>query len=176
MIDTNVLLVADRRHSEVSPECVIACVEHLHRAQKSYVVTVDDANRILREYQSKISIERNEQPGVGTTFLKWLLQNQTNSGRVNKVPLTESKTNYFEEFPDIKFEPKFDRDDRKFVAVAHAHPAKPPIWQAVDSKWLDWWPSLLGVGVRVEFLCPSDVCGFYRHKFPNNSVPSLPPS
>ena len=72
-------------------------------------------------------------------------------------------------------EPQFDAPDRKFAAVAHAHPGKPPVWQAADSKWLNWWPALAAQGVRVDFLCPDDACRFYAKKFPNKPAPSLPP-
>jgi hypothetical protein len=68
----------------------------------------------------------------------------------------------------------FDAPDRKFAALAHAHPDKPAIWQAADCKWLDWWRALRAKGVEVEFLCPADVCSFYSKKFPEKQAPELP--
>ncbi|MGH8498629.1 MAG: hypothetical protein ACRERV_07480, partial [Methylococcales bacterium] len=69
---------------------------------------------------------------------------------------------------------RFDPPDRKFAAVANAHPDKPPVWQATDCKWLDWWSRLKKVGVTIEFLCPEDVYQFYRAKFPGKTLPPLP--
>lgn len=106
-------------------------------------------------------------------FLKWLLR-QSGSTRMEQVALTETTENVFSEFPDPALEPSFDAPDRKFAAVAYAHTDKPPIWQAADCKWLDWWPALHAKGLRVDFLCPQDACTFYRQKFPAKSTPTLP--
>jgi len=58
----------------------------------------------------------------------------------------------------------FDRSDRKFVAVANAHPAKPPILQSTDSKWWGWKDALHEVGITVHFLCPEYVQTLYAEK------------
>lgn len=172
VIDTNVLLVANGQHADVSPDCVAECVRRLQTIQQSAIVVIDDGYRILGEYQHKTSL--NPPKGVGDVFLKWLLRAAGNPARVERVPLTETAENCFSEFPDPALEPSFDAPDRKFAAVAHAHPDKPPIWQAADCKWLDWWPALRAKGVRVEFLCPDDACEFYLNKFPNKLRPALP--
>lgn len=172
VIDTNVLLVANGAHKDVSPQCVVECVKNLEAIKNSGVVVIDDAYRILSEYQHKTS--PNQPKGVGDVFLKWLLQNKGNASRVDLVPITETAEDEFDEFPDPDLQPRFDAPDRKFATVANAHPEHPPIWQAADCKWLDWWPQLAAHGVNVKFLCPDDVCQFYRRKFPNQPVPALP--
>lgn len=172
VIDTNVLLVANEQHADVSPDCVAECMRRLQVMQKSGITVIDDGFRILGEYQHKTSL--NPPKGVGDVFLKWLLRQAGNPDRVEQVSLTELAENKFSEFPDPALEPLFDAPDRKFAAVAHAHPDKPPIWQAADCKWLDWWPALQTKGVRIEFLCPEDACGFYQKKFPNKPLPELP--
>ncbi|QPK64475.1 hypothetical protein IVG45_05775 [Methylomonas sp. LL1] len=172
VIDTNVLLVANGRHPEVSPECVEECIRRLQDMEKSGITVIDDDFRILGEYLNKT--HPNQPKGVGDSFLKWLLQNQGNTARVEFVALTETTNDYFAEFPDPSLQRVFDAPDRKFAAVANAHPNKPTVWQAADCKWLDWWQSLQAKGVRVEFLCPADACVFYRKKFPNNPLPELP--
>jgi hypothetical protein len=172
IIDTNVLLVANRQHDDISPECVEICVERLQAIEKSGVVVIDDGFRILGEYQNKTQI--NPAKGVGDLFLKWLLRNAGNTKHVEQISLTETGHDCFTEFPDKNLEAAFDAPDRKFAAVAHAHPDKPPIWQAADCKWLDWWPALQAKGVTVEFLCPDDVCQFYRKKFPGKPTLVLP--
>jgi hypothetical protein len=173
VIDTNVLLVANEQHDGASPDCVIKCVQQLLKLQKSGVAVIDDEYRILSEYQKKARSKRSNR--VGDKFLKWLLQSQYSS-RVEQVALSETALDCFAEFPDPHLEPRFDPPDRKFAAVANAHPDHPPIWQAVDSKWLDWWGALKARGIEVVFLCPDDICGFYTKKFPGRPVPMLPES
>lgn len=172
VIDTNVLLVANGQHDDVSADCVTACVQRLKAMEKAGITVIDDGYRILGEYQHKTQI--NPPKGVGDVFLKWLLRQAGNAARVEQVPLTETAENFFIEFPDSTLQPDFDAPDRKFAAVANVHPDKPPIWQAADCKWLDWWPALQAKGIRVEFLCPEDACEFYRNKFPNEPLPTLP--
>lgn len=172
VIDTNVLLVANEQHSDVSFECIEECVRRLQAMEKSGITVIDDGFRILGEYQHKTKL--NPPKGVGDLFLKYLLRNAGNSARVEQVCLTESGENLFDEFPDPILQRVFDAPDRKFAAVANAHSDKPPVWQAADCKWLDWWPSLREKGVTVDFLCPADACSFYRKKFPNNPLPALP--
>lgn len=172
VVDTNVLLVANGQHPDVSPECVVACVGHLQSLEKTGVVVIDDGYRILGEYRKKTSMSPPK--GVGDIFLKWLMRNATNRRYVEQVSLTETATDCFEEFPVPALAAAFDASDRKFAAVAHAHPHRPPVWQAADSKWLAWWKDLQAHGVRVVFLCPSDVMRVYRKKFPDRPEPVLP--
>lgn len=172
VIDTNVLLVANGQHADVSEDCVIECVQRLQAMQKTGVTVIDDGFRILGEYQNKTQLTPPK--GVGDVFLKWLLRQTGNPGRVQQVALTETAPNCFSEFPDPALEPAFDAPDRKFAAVAYAHPDKPVVWQAADCKWLDWWSALSAKGVAVEFLCPTDACQFYRKKFPAKPAPKLP--
>lgn len=172
VIDTNVLLVANEQHPDVSADCVIACVQRLEAMKKTGITVIDDGYRILSEYQNKTNPKQSKR--VGDVFLKWLLQNQSNPQRVVQVVISETATDWFVEFPDQALQTTFDAPDRKFAAVAHAHPDKPSVWQAADCKWLDWWPALQAKGVRVEFLCPEDACKFYRNKFPSKPLPALP--
>lgn len=171
VIDTNVLLVANGQHADVSEDCVIACVTRLRSIQQSGIVVIDDGYRILGEYQHKTSL--NPPKGAGDVFLKWLLR-QSGTAQVEQVTLHETAENSFAEFPDPALEPLFDAPDRKFAAVAHAHQDKPTIWQAADCKWLDWWRALRVKGVTVEFLCAEDACRFYRKKFGDKPAPELP--
>lgn len=172
VVDTNVLLVANGRHADVSPDCVETCVQRLLDLQAGGTVVVDDGFRILGEYHHKTQL--NPPKGVGDVFLKWLLRNVGNPQRVHTVAITEPAADRFDEFPDATLQDDFDPPDRKFAAVANAHPDKPPILQAADCKWLDWWAALAAQGVAVEFLCPTDACRFYANKFPTRPTPALP--
>lgn len=172
VVDTNVLLVANGQHPDVSEACVQACVQHLQTLQAVGVTVIDDAYHVLGEYQHKTSISPPK--GVGDVFLKWLLRNIGNPDHVEQVSITEIGEDEFIEFPCHDLQQRFDAPDRKFPAVSYAHPDKPSIWQAADCKWLDWWPTLAEHGVQVEFLCPEDACSFYRNKFPKQPVPAAP--
>lgn len=173
VIDTNVLLIANNQHEDISIECVSECIVRLKAIQNDGTVVIDDGFRILSEYQNKTQL--NPPKGVGDVFLKWLLRNTGNSARVVQVALTETDNDSFAEFPDQTLQPSFDPSDRKFVAVANAHPDKPTVWQGADCKWLNWFPQLQAVGVNVEFVCPEDTCRFYAKKFPHQPIPALLP-
>jgi hypothetical protein len=48
---------------------------------------------------------------------------------VHTVPLTELAADRYAEFPD-----------------------RPPVWQAADSKWLDWWQPLAAAALVLLYL------------------------
>ncbi len=172
VIDTNVLLIANGNHAGATQQCRDACAQRLLQRQRAGVVVIDDAYRILEEYSHKT--RPNQPKGVGDAFLKWLLQNQANGKRVHRVTIHQTRVDRFTEFPDDALQDRFDPPDRKFVAVANAHPDKPAVWQAGDSKWLAWWQDLKRLGVQVEFLCPDDLREVYARKFPGRPLPPLP--
>lgn len=153
VIDTNVAVVANAKHLEASPQCVRECVQRLESIHQNGYVAVDDGWRIIREYRQNLS--ESGQPGVGDRFLKWLLQNHANPDRCVKVALTviDEAAQEYVEFPSVAGLTGFDPSDRKFVAVANAHPDKPSILQAVDSKWKAFGPAFLEAGITVDFLC-----------------------
>jgi hypothetical protein len=158
VVDTNVILVANRQHQDVTEECVVSCAARLHQIVQGGRVAIDDGYRILKEYQNKTTPNAGKRPG--DAFIKWLLRNNANPARCDQVPLRKHPARHFDNFPDDVRLAKFDPSDRKFVSVAAAHPGKPPILQAADSKWLDWAPALRDHGIEVEFLCPEDIRTF----------------
>ena len=164
VIDTNVLAVAAGLHNEVSAGCVGACARALDAATKHHRVVIDNGWRILREYQSNVG--KGKQKNVGTVFLKWLYQNMQTPNRCDQIVVTQSSDKtQFAEFPNHRgLRAQVDPSDCIFIAVAHAHPDKPPIWEAVDSKWLDWEPNLNACGLSVEFLCQADIERFRATK------------
>jgi hypothetical protein len=162
VVDTNVILVANGQHLDVSPTCVAACASRLHDIVKNGCVAIDDEHRILKEYQNKTEPYTGRR--AGDAFLRWLLRNNANPQRCEQVPLVEHAERGFESFPDDDRLANFDPPDRKFVAVAAAHPDKPPILQAADSKWLAWNEGLVAHGVKIDFLCPTDILNFETNK------------
>jgi hypothetical protein len=162
VIDTNVLLVANEQHPDVSPDCVIACIEALDRVRAHGLAVIDDGYEILREYERRTAPNTGNQ--VGDAFLKWLYQNAGNRQRVIRVHIEKHAGRGYVEFPDDGNLMGFDHADRKFVAVAAAHPNRPPILQGTDSKWTEWTDRLLVHGIEISFLCPADVDRFIRRK------------
>jgi hypothetical protein len=171
VIDTNVLLVANGKHDDASPDCTAECIRLLKQAQQ-HITVIDDGFRIISEYLHKT--HPNQPKGSGDAFQKWLLQNRCNSSYVDTVKITEKHTDMFEEFHDQELQDLFDAPDRKFIAVASAHPDSPRILQATDCKWLDWWQRLADLHVHIKFVCPDDICRFYVRKFPDSPPPSVP--
>lgn len=175
VIDTNVLLVANQQHPDISIECMANCIEHLQTIQSEGVVVIDDSFIILNEYQHKTQV--NPPRGVGDVFLKWLLRNMGNPARVEMVSVSLSDIDFYTEFPDQALQHEFDPPDRIFPTVANVHLDKPTIWQAADCKWIDWWPALAEHGVKVKFLCVADAQRFYKNKFPRQRhvpAPAMP--
>jgi len=161
-VDTNVILVANRQHLDVSESCVASCATRLLALVQSGRVAIDDGYRILKEYQNKTQPHVGKR--AGDAFVKWLLRNNANPDRCDQVAIVRHAERGFESFPEDARLANFDVADRKFVAVANAHPNKPPILQAADSKWLGWEPALQDHGLTVDFLCHQDIQGFDEKK------------
>jgi hypothetical protein len=157
IVDTNV------EHAEVSSCCVAECALRLQRIMRQGRIVLDDSFRILNEYQKKTQPRRGK--GPGDAFVKWALRNNSNKKYCDQVNLQVHAERIYSSFPDDSKLIDFDLEDRKFVAVAVVHPKHPPIYEAADSKWLDWAPVLKGYGILVEFICKDDIKRFHEHKF-----------
>jgi hypothetical protein len=162
VVDTNVPVVANGDSAQASPRCVQACTVRLRQLTESGRLALDDKWLILREYKANLSSDG--QPGVGDAFLKWALTNYRNPDRCELVSITPTceEPDDFVEFPSSAGLASFDPDDRKFVAVAVSHRDRPPILQAVDTKWWELSAKLEAAGVIVDFLCPHDMSAILR--------------
>ncbi len=160
ILDTNVIVVANGNSAQASAQCVIECNRILREIQDGqHILVLDNACRILREYRNNLNLSEEYRPG--DRFLKWLLRNLYNPQHCVQValPLRENATddNDFAAFPADPRLAKFDLSDRKFVAVALTHPAKPPIYNAVDTDWHDFQEVLELDGLKIAFLCRSEM-------------------
>lgn len=153
VIDTNVGVVANGRHPEAGIECIASCITALGDARRR-VVLVDDGLRIFSEYRRHFA--GSGQPGAGDAFFKWLWDNQGNRKYCRQITITAvaGADDDFEEFPDDPALTGFDRNDRKFVAVALASGVSPVILNASDTDWWIFRVPLADHGVHVTFLCP----------------------
>jgi len=152
IVDTNVLLVASRKAPQASEFCELACQKYLQDLMNTGVLVIDSQWLIIKEYMNKNS--QSGEPYAGDKFLEWVLRNHTNPNRCEKVSITKIGENDFVEFPRSQSLAKFDPSDRKFVAVALTHHAKPAIANAVDSDWRNYETTLAEHGVSLNFLCP----------------------
>ena len=151
VVDTNVAVVANRRHTHADAKCQLACIEELERVVRQGVVAVDENGVILDEYRGYLS--HSGQPGVGDAFFKHIYDHQYRNRRVRRVPVTPSDDDRkgFEELP----ENSFDRSDRVFLAVAVV--GKAIVLNATDSDWSEHDELIDSLGVTVEQLCPHHI-------------------
>ncbi len=161
VIDTNVPVVANGG-GDVDPQCVRACVKALLDLTEHGHVVVDAGLEIISEYRQNVRAEG--QPGVGDAFFKWLWDHLWMKEVCTQVSIAKHPDRGYQEFPEHDGLAAFDPSDRKFLAVAAAHPEHPPILQAVDSKWWGYREAFAECGIAVHFLCPSVVKATYRKK------------
>lgn len=163
VVDTNVILVANGQHEGVSAEDVHTCSVWLKELMQTGRLAVDEGHAIVGEYLHKTHASKGE--GVGNEFIRWVLHNLDNPARCDQLTAPDMALALDHVCWRDERLATFDASDRKFVAAALAHPEHPVIWQATDSKWLDWAPVLAEYGVQVRFLCRDAVQAFHQHKF-----------
>lgn len=166
VVDTNVPIIANLANDPASIpddliECVLACIEAIEHVMQIGRLVIDAGDEIFDEYRQLLSLKG--QPGVGDGFVKWVHDNRWNFPENDRVKITKGDDSYHE-FPHHRELNTFDYSDRKFVAVANAHPERPPILQATDSKWWGWKPALDKVNIVVTFLCPTYIEAKYEQK------------
>ena len=157
IVDTNVAVVANGEWGENYKACEETCINRLEQIIRGEMKLVLDADwLILGEYSRNLHLRGAD---VGDRFLTWCLRNRTNPEQCELVSITPlaNLDNEFGEFPKDPELANFDPDDRKFVAVALAHPAKPPILEAMDKQWWELRNALRRNGVTVEFICEDDI-------------------
>ena len=153
IIDTNVpLKAADLCPiDEIDRKCSAACLQFISQLiHSSDTIVLDAGGEILNEYRRNINMAASD--NAATVYLKWVLRKQL-LGNADLINITKIGNNSYKEFPASPGLKNFDPSDRKFVALAKAHPHHPPIINGSDT---DWWISreaLQSEGVQVVFLC-----------------------
>ncbi|MCX6582891.1 MAG: hypothetical protein NT166_22170 [Candidatus Aminicenantes bacterium] len=157
VVDTNVLMVANKKNKAASPQCIQVCADKLHEIASAGKVVLDDGWRILHEYGKHLN--PSGQPGFGDFFYKWVLTNRKNPLHCELVKITPlpSDIENFLEFPGDESLADFDPSDRKFIAVSMSHSQHPPVLQALDSEWWHFRAELEENGINVVFLCEIDI-------------------
>ncbi len=159
IVDVNVGIAANGV-ADVCAECELECIETLQAIMEHGRVAVDDGARIFDEYMRHLRLAG--EPGVGDEFVKWLHDNEWQPERCERVPITPTAADAldFEEFPRDVALTKFDRSDRKYVAVAVGCAAMlgpATILNATDSDWKHDEAALAANGVPVMHLCPDEL-------------------
>lgn len=163
VVDTNVAVTANGKHGGVSAGCAAASARALAKVMQSGHVFVDAGRLIVKEYRQNLSA--SGEPGPGDAFLRWLLTHEWGSERVTRVMITCTDDGQdFLESPAPPHGVSYDPSDRKFLAVAAAHPDHPPILQSADSKWWGWRESLSAAGVHLHFLCAEEIAVKHKEK------------
>ena len=150
VVDTNVLIVANGRDKTPADlECEFACIELLQEATKGKLtVLLDESNLIMAEYKTDRS---HSGVPAGNAFFKFLHDNQHSAKNVIRVSIQETPD---EDGGFANLAPNdFDRDDRKFLAVAKAGDGR--VVNATDSHWSEHAAFIDSIGVQVLELCRS---------------------
>ena len=152
IVDTNVMIVANRQNGDVASNCIDSCVEFLILLKKSGTIIVDCGDQIRSEYAQAISQGRPYQ--LGAQFLIHFYQNQYNEKHVKRVEIPIDNLGNYVDFPKDKDLESFDLSDRKFAALSRKTGV--PVTNAVDSDWVDFYVPLKESGIDVNFLCGCD--------------------
>jgi len=172
LIDTNVPLTANNaikcpEDSQDWLDCAKQCILLLETIVKTKAgLVLDNTDEIFNEYSNKLSYRG--QPGLGDKFFKWVHDNRFSFPEEDRVAITCDEESYLE-FPKHPDLANFDPSDKKFIAVANAHPQKPTIFEATDSKWWGWRKSLKAVGISDHFLGEDYVKRVFQQKFPEHN-------
>jgi len=134
IVDTNVVVIANRQNVAVRESCADACVVFLSIAQSQHIILVDLGDEIRAEYARALRTGRPYQ--LGAQFLIHVLQHQHNTTRVKRVQLAKTAGGDFADFPEAPELAGFDRSDRKFAALSRKTGV--PVTNAIDSDWADY--------------------------------------
>ena len=157
VVDVNVAIVANGKSPQADLDCMARCVDALEDISTKGLIVLDDDMRILSEYLRHLSPKG--EPGLGDAFMRWVWEHQAVVERCERVILTPSGPGEADvaEFPADPALASFDRNDRKYVAVALASERHPNILNAVDPDWWQYKDALARNGARLQFLCPQHV-------------------
>lgn len=148
IVDTNVAVVANGQSNAVNPSCVTACIEFLVDCAQN-IILLDSGDEIRAEYAKALKVSKPV--GLGGLFLINILRHQFDSSRVQHIDLEKDAAGEFVDFPTVIELSGFDRDDRKFAALAKKSGVA--VSNAVDGDWADYFDDLKANGIRVNFLC-----------------------
>lgn len=160
IIDTNAAVVANRQNASVSIGCIEACIRFIVAARETGTVLLDQADEIRAEYAKALIVSPPH--GLGALFLFHILQHQFDPKRVRRIPLGRRSDGELSDFPEAPNLAGFDRDDRKFAALAAVTGVA--VSTAIDSDWVNFQQPLAMHGIKIEFICGSDQADWFTEK------------
>ncbi len=170
IIDTNVLYLAGTPIDEI-PDDQLLCAQKCIAFLKGFMnnpqakIVIDDAREIYKEYVGAYKKAKSNSPNLALRFFKWLFSYLQNIPSEDLVHLTPGpQKGEYAEYPSHPDLALFDPSDRKFIAVANAHPKHPPIVEGTDSKWWGIKDVLKKFGIRVVFVDAGYIETKYRQK------------
>ena len=157
VIDTNVMVTANKIVSAIDDDIVVrypalveCCIKTLISiSEKQVYVVLDEDDEIFNEY--KVLLHFSGQPGVGDAFFKWLHDNRWSFPASERIKLHKTNDSYTE-FPIEMEVENVDVSDKMFFAISNAHPAKPAILEAADTKWWKWKEAAVKCGISIVFM------------------------
>jgi hypothetical protein len=149
IIDTNLIVVANRQNAEVAENCVLACTKFIIEARSNSIIIMDTSDEIRTEYAK--ALKTSKPMGLGALFLMHIFQHQFNTSTVQRVDFPKDESGEFIDFPKTPELADFDRDDRKFAALSKKTGVA--VSTAIDTDWLISLEALHTSGISVHFLC-----------------------
>ncbi len=123
-------------------------------------LVIDTDYEIIREYRNRVPGNTN----IGKIFWRWF---NAYAGRISSediVKLEKDSDGNYLMFPMEQRTKDFDYSDRKFIALAKAHPEHPPIIEAADGKWLGYRDIFEEYGIHIKFLDLDYATMMYKRK------------
>ena len=147
VIDTNVLVAAndrlDGQGKEFSIDCRSKAVEFLQQI-KSGIVLLDHGGAVRNEYEG--NLRQSGQLGAGDRFYMEFSRGQ----KIEEIELPE-KDGEYQDLPQEIISAGFERDDRKFAALAKKENV--PVANVADANWVNHFALLWKHGICVLFVC-----------------------
>lgn len=160
VIETNILIAANRKSEQANDACVEKCIDLLFEVREADFLALDEIGDIFEEYSNCGYLSYSGRPGSGDEFFVWVYENQHT--KCHRVPLTPHEERGYEEFPDTPNLAKFDRSDRKWIATALGCTPTATIYNALDSDYAEHAQALSEAAIPVTELCPDCLKPEYR--------------
>lgn len=168
ILDTNVPAKASTPPEACPPEELEiqkSCMEYIrdltHNTDRKLVLDLE--HEIWNEYHNNVIQNSN----IGKIFFRWLYEYYPTILPQDHIKMTRNAEGQYITYPYDEETKSFDENDKKFVALANAHPEKPPIIEGTDGKWLGYEAAFAKYGIHIEFLDRDYARKMYEQKILN---------
>jgi hypothetical protein len=172
IIDVNIPYAAGKPIAELKADEVdvadrcVDFIDEIRKSKKPFRIALDQGWEIMEEYR-RASERAGHQPQLASVFYQNLAQ-RLNSGAVLEkdfVELVKTPDGLYDPYPRSEALRRFDRADRKFIALAYKHAEHPSIYEGTDCEWWGIRDAMADEGLKVEFLCEEYVIANYSRKY-----------